>query len=175
MLRLREVRRWFGSQPMALGAASAASAAAILGVPTGVIANPWFERKVPIRGFEVVVLVVLSLIAGVVAATYARPAAVDPGMRRAGAASGVLGWFAISCPLCNPFVVALLGTSGATGVFARVQPLLGVVAIAFAASALALRVRAVRRGTCRVPASPVASVASVGRQGGVDAHAGGAP
>jgi hypothetical protein len=47
--------------------------------------------------------------------------------------------------------VALLGTSGATGIFARWQPALGVVAVALAASALALRVRAVRRGTCRVP------------------------
>ena len=155
--------------------AAAVGAAVLLGVPTGVIANPWFERKVPIRGFEVVVLVVLSVIAGVFAATYARPVTVDPGLRRVGAASGVVGWFAVSCPLCNPFVVALLGTSGATGVFARVQPVLGVVAIAVAATALALRVRAVRRGTCRVPApSPESAGASAGRQGRVDAHARGA-
>lgn len=148
---LRHVQRWFGGRPAALGGVAGVAAAVALGVPTAVIANPWFERKVPIRGFEVVVLVVLSLIAGLFAATYTRPSSVDPGLRRAGAASGVLGWFAISCPLCNPFVVALLGTSGATGVFARWQPALGVLAVALAASALALRVRAVRRGACRVP------------------------
>jgi hypothetical protein len=152
MVWLGQVHRWLGRRPAALGGLAALVAAVALGVPTAVIVNPWFERKVPIRGFEVVVLVLLSLIAGLFAATYTRPSSVDPGLRRAGAASGVVGWFAISCPLCNPFVVALLGTSGATGIFARWQPALGVVAVALAASALALRVRAVRRGTCRVPA-----------------------
>jgi hypothetical protein len=67
-----------------------------------------------------------------------------------GIASGVLGWFAVSCPLCNPFVVALLGASGATGIFARLQPALGAVAVALGAGALALRVRAIRRGACSI-------------------------
>jgi hypothetical protein len=143
--------RWFRS-PVALGCLAAVATFVVLGVPTAVIANPWFERKVPVRGFEVVVLVILTVIAGVFAATYARPTRVDPGLRRAGMTSGVLGWFAVSCPLCNPFVVGLLGASGATGIFARLQPVLGVLAIALAASALVLRLRALRRGTCLVSA-----------------------
>jgi hypothetical protein len=162
---------WVRRRPLVLGACGAAGTGLVLGVPTGVIANPWFERKLPVRGFEMIVLVVLSVIAGLLAATCARPSNDDAGVRRAGAASGLVGWLAVGCPLCNPVVVGLLGTSGATGIFARVQPVLGALAIALAASALAVRVRAVRRGTCRVPASsPVSSATAPGPRAGADAH-----
>jgi hypothetical protein len=146
-------------RPAGFGAAAAAGTAGLLGIPTDVIANPWFERKVPTRSFEVVVLVAMSLIAAAIAATYGTPAAADARLRRAGAASGVLGWFAVSCPLCNPVVVGLLGASGATGTFARFQPALGALAVAFAAAALVLRVRSLRRGTCRIDSRPLARAA----------------
>lgn len=139
-------------QPAGLGVVGALGTAGLLGIPTDVIANPWFERKVPTRSFEVIVLVALSLLAGAIAATFAIPSTRNTSTRRAGVASGIVGWFAVSCPLCNPVVVGLLGASGATGVFAHLQPALGVLAVAFAASALVLRVRAMRRGTCPIDA-----------------------
>ncbi|MGH9213125.1 MAG: hypothetical protein ACRD2C_21005 [Acidimicrobiales bacterium] len=153
MLSVRHAVERIRSHPTALAMAGALAAAIALGVPTGVVPSPWFNRKVPVRGFEIVVLVTLSVISGLVAATYARPTTADPRLRRAGVASGVLGWFAVSCPLCNPFVLALLGTSGATGIFARLQPALGALAVALATTALALRLRALRRGACTVPAN----------------------
>jgi hypothetical protein len=137
-------------RPWTLGATAGLATIVLLGIPTGVIDNPWFGRKVPVRGFEVVVLAVLAVITGLFAATYARPTAADRRLRRTGIASGAFSWFAISCPLCNPLVVALLGTSGATGAFARVQPLLGVAAVALGGLALMLRLRAIRRGACRI-------------------------
>jgi hypothetical protein len=137
-----------------LGAAGALGTAGLLGIPTDVVANPWFERKVPTRSFEVVVLVALSLIAGAIAATYATPSNAEVGTRRAGITSGLVGWFAVSCPLCNPVIVALLGASGATGAFAHLQPVLGVLAVAFAAGALTFRIRAMRRRTCPIDARP---------------------
>ena len=152
MSLVRHVVQRVRSRPTTLGTAAALTAAVILGLPTGVINNPWFERKVPVRGFEVLVLVSLSVISGFFAATYARPADPDHRVRRTGVATGILGWFAVSCPLCNPFVVALLGTSGATGLFARLQPALGALAVVLAATALGLRLRAIRLGTCSVPA-----------------------
>jgi hypothetical protein len=136
--------------PAGLGIVGALGTAGLLGIPTDVIANPWFERKVPTRSFEVIVLVTLSLVAGAIAATCATPSTGDTGTRRAGVASGIVGWFAVSCPLCNPVVVGLLGASGATGAFAHLQPALGAVAVAFAAGALVLRVKAMRRGACRI-------------------------
>jgi hypothetical protein len=155
MRPLRGVGRSVLARPLALGTLAALGAAVMLGVPTGVIDNPWFVRKVPTRA---VVLVALALIAGLTAATYARPAGKGPALGRVGIASGVLGWFALSCPLCNPFVVALLGATGATGIFARLQPALGAVAVALGAGALALRIRAIRRGAC--PVAPRANADS---------------
>ena len=147
---------WIRPAGLALGAA--AGTAGVLGIPTDVIANPWFERKMPTQSFEVVVLIALSLIAGVIAATYGTPSAADAGLRRTGLASGVVGWFAVSCPLCNPLVVALLGASGASGAFARFQPALGVLAVGLAVAALVLRVRSVRRGTCRIDSTTLTRV-----------------
>jgi hypothetical protein len=157
MPMVRHVARRVRGRPTTLGTAAALAAAVILGLPTGVIANPWFERKVPVRGFEILVLVSLSVISGFFAATYARPTDPDHRLRRTGVATGILGWFAVSCPLCNPAVVALLGASGATGFFARLQPALGTLAVVLAATALGLRLRAIRRGTCRVPAHGLAT------------------
>lgn len=153
MTLLHRCVRQLRTHPVGLAATGAAAATVLLGVPTGVIATPWFEREVPVRGFEVLVLVALSLIAGLFAATYAQSTSPQPQLRRTNIATGVIGWFAVSCPLCNPAVVALLGTSGATGIFATTQPALGALAVALATIALALRLRAIRQGTCHIPVS----------------------
>lgn len=149
-MHTRRVVRSVFESPVALGMLVALAAVVMLGVPTAVIDNPWFAREVPTRPFDVVVLVVLALIAGLTAATYARPAGKGPTVGRVGIASGVLGWFAVSCPLCNPLVLALLGASGATGIFAQLQPVLGALAVALGAGALTVRVRAIRGGACPV-------------------------
>jgi hypothetical protein len=76
------------------------------------------------------------------------------GAPRAGLGSGIVAWFAVGCPVCNKIVVSLLGASGATSIFAPVQPALGAAAVVLAAGALAARIRAIRQGTCRVPSQP---------------------
>jgi hypothetical protein len=109
--------------------------AAIVGIPTDVISNPWFGRETPVRAFDVVVLVALSVLTGALLATYAVPTTPAAGPRRFAISAGVLGWFAVSCPACNTIVVGLLGASGATSVFAPMQPALGVAAVALALGA----------------------------------------
>lgn len=104
------------------------------------------------RTLDVLVLVVLSVLTGALVATYAVAGAAGAGAPRAGIGSGIVGWFAIGCPVFNKLVVTLLGASGATSTFAPAQPFLGVAAVALAATALVLRVRAIRRGTCPMPA-----------------------
>jgi hypothetical protein len=137
----------------ALGAGmlGAIGTVAIIGIPTDVVSNPWFGRETPVRGFDVVVLIALSVLAGALLATYALAATPASGPRRFGISAGVLGWFAISCPACNTIVVGLLGASGATSVFAPMQPALGAAAVSLAAGALLVRLRAIRRGRCPVP------------------------
>ncbi|MGN6664390.1 MAG: hypothetical protein ACTHK6_09350 [Solirubrobacterales bacterium] len=126
---------------------------ALIGVTTDVISNPWFERKVPVETFDWIVLVAISLLTGALAGTYFLGQSSLVGTR-IGAGSGVLGWFAVSCPLCNKVVLVLLGTSGATSVFEPLQPVLGGLAVALALVALAVRIRMLLRGTCPVPAPP---------------------
>jgi len=150
-------RRWF-LHPLALAVGASLATAVGLGVPADVVPTPWFERKVPTRTSEVVVLVALTLVAGATAATYARPTPTAPPMTRTGASAAIAGWFGVTCPVCNPIVVAMLGTSGAAGWFSRWQPALGAVAVALASAGLALRLRTIRRGSCSVPTPSVAEL-----------------
>lgn len=46
---------------------------------------------------------------------------------------------AIGCPVCNKIVVALLGASGAISWFAPLQPILGVLGLMLAVSALVVQ------------------------------------
>jgi hypothetical protein len=136
---------------IAVGVVAAAGTALVIGVPTDVVPNPWFDRVVGVRPADVVVLIALSLLTGALAATYAIAGRSGAGTPRAGIGSGILGWFAIGCPVCNKLVVLLLGVSGATTAFEPIQPILGVLAVALAAAALVVRVRAIRRGSCPLP------------------------
>jgi hypothetical protein len=135
-----------------VGLLATAGTAALIGIPTDVIPNPWFDRVIAVRPEDVVVLIVLSLLMGALATTYTIPAGTNAATSRVGMGSGILGWFAIGCPVCNKLVVLLLGASGATSAFAPIQPILGAAAIALAAAALVIRVRAIRRSACPLPA-----------------------
>jgi hypothetical protein len=134
-----------------LGALAGIGTVAIIGVPTDVIPNPVFGRQTPVHAYDVAVLIALGVLTGALVATYAIGRDASGATRRAGIGSGVLGWFAVSCPACNKIVVALLGASGATSTFAPLQPALGGLAVALAAGALAVRIRALRSATCAVP------------------------
>jgi hypothetical protein len=141
----------------------ASATALVIGIPTDVVPNPWFGRVIGVRVADVVVLVVLSLLTGALAATYTAGGGSGPGASRAGLGSGVLGWFAIGCPVCNKLVLLLLGASGATSVFEPIQPILGAAAIGLASAALVLRLRAIRQGACPSPAIGSQSVAEPSR------------
>lgn len=113
-------------------------AALAIGIPTDVVANPWFTRMTPVRTLDVVLLVVTSVLLGLLASTFvARPS----GEAGRAAGGGLLTALAVGCPVCNKLVVALLGVTGATTWFAPAQPILGVAGAGLAAWALALRLR----------------------------------
>jgi hypothetical protein len=128
----------------------ALATALVIGIPTDVVPNPWFAREIGVRTLDVVVLVALSLLTCALIATYVIAGPSGAGAPRAGIGSSIVGWFAVGCPVCNKLVVALLGASGATSTFAPLQPALGVAAVALAAGALVVRVRAIHRGRCAV-------------------------
>jgi hypothetical protein len=150
-----------GRRPVGVGVLAALGTAVVIGIPTDVLPNPWFGREIGVRPLDVVVLVVLSLLTGALAATYVVSGDTSPAAPRAGIGSGILGWFAVGCPLCNKLVVGLIGASGATSVFEPLQPALGVMAVGLAAAALFARVRAIRRASCAIPAPLLRAEATI--------------
>jgi hypothetical protein len=69
-----------------------------------------------------------------------RPAADERG--RAGVlGTSLLSTLAVGCPVCNKIVVGLLGMSGALGVWAPIQPVLAVTAVAALGAAVVVRWR----------------------------------
>jgi len=115
--------------------------AVVIGVPTDIIANPWFTREIPVRWWE---YPILSLTCLLTAAWFgirtARPE--DGTSGRSGAYSGAtLALFAVGCPVCNKVVLLAIGTSGALGLWAPIQPYLAVVSSGLLAAAVAYRWR----------------------------------
>lgn len=128
-----------------------------VGVPTDLIDNRWFSREIAPTWWSWPSLVMSSLLAGLLAATYvSTPAAIDDAdpsdpSRRRGMAGGLLTFFAVGCPVCNKLVLVVLGGAGALRWFEPVQPLLAVAGIA--GLAWALRFRLQRRRSCSVRVS----------------------
>ena len=141
-------------------AAGGVGMALLAGVPTDVIPNEFFTRMTPVRDYDIPVLVAISVLAGVLAASYCGVGGVACPARRpgaTGAAGATFGWLAIGCPVCNKLVVLALGTSGALNLFGPVQPWLAGLSIGLLVLAIAWRCR-----TLLVAARPHELTASAG-------------
>jgi hypothetical protein len=122
----------------------ALATALLIGVPTDVIPNDLFGRMTPVRGYDVPVLIAVSLLSGLLVASHrgvsggacpVRPAGT------AGALGAIAGWLAVGCPVCNKLIVLALGSSGALSWFAPAQPWLAALSIALLLAALTWRAR----------------------------------
>jgi hypothetical protein len=96
---------------LAFVVASALTALAV-GIPTDLLPNPWFQRMPPVRTLDVVLWTLISLSVGALFATYALPRSRGGDGLAGGAGGGLLGTFAVGCPVCNKLVIAVLGISG---------------------------------------------------------------
>ena len=142
------LRRWLVAVAVGLGTLLA------LGLPTAVIANPVFGRSIAPTSWAMDVLIVTSVLAGLLSATYVRndgPALIrsrsvpdvvaDQGTARRGALGGLLAYLAIGCPVCNKVVLIALGSTGAVRIFAPVQPYLAAAGVVALTWALVVRLR----------------------------------
>lgn len=118
-------RRWL----VALVAATAF--ALVVAVPTALIETPVFGREIPPTWWAWPSLLVSSLLAGLLVATYVRaPDQPDrAASRRGGWAGGLLTFFAVGCPVCNKLVLLALGSAGAMTWFEPFQPVLQGLAV----------------------------------------------
>ncbi|MDO5035106.1 MAG: hypothetical protein Q4E01_06980 [Actinomycetaceae bacterium] len=114
-----------------------------LALPTDLIPNPVFGREVPIRWWEYPVVGATVLLTFVWFAIQAPPMEFQKNGRLVGAVT--LSLFAVACPVCNKIILLLLGTAGALGVWAPLQPYIAALSVALLALALYLRIRAARK------------------------------
>jgi len=131
------MREWAGRQ-WAVAGVGAALIAVVLGVATDLIPTPLFTRMVPPPWWSYPVWILTAALAGLLLATYTRS---DDGRAGKGLLGGALSVLALGCPTCNALVVTALGTSGATSLFAPVQPVLALGSVVLLGYALRTRLR----------------------------------
>ncbi|MCD6639140.1 MAG: hypothetical protein LT071_04420 [Nocardioides sp.] len=135
-LRMWPARRWL------VALAATVGTVLVIGVPTDLIDTPVFGRSVPPTAWAWPSLLVSSVLAGLLLASYvANPVQTptDTSSRRGGWIGGALTFFAVGCPVCNKLVLLALGSAGAMTWFAPVQPWLQAAAIVLLAWALRKR------------------------------------
>lgn len=88
------------------GTAVAATMFAALGTVAALWSNPMFMRMTPTGGFEIALLLLQSVLAGVYVGLPQSPC----GKRTAGAGA-IIGFLGIACPVCNKVLVLLIGSA----------------------------------------------------------------
>lgn len=157
------------------GALAALGTLLLIGIPTVIIPNPIFGREVPVRWWEYPVLAATVLLTaawfGIRSAREAGTARADgrevrDSERPALVTAGVFtAWFAVACPVCNKIVLLLLGTTGALGIWAPLQPWLAALSLVVLAGAVVYRWRArpCADGACAAPAAEAEVTAAAPR------------
>ena len=140
-------RRW------AVTVGAAIAFAFTIAIPTALIPNPIFGRKIPPTWWSWPALIVSSVLGGLLVATYVRDPANDDDVanRRKGTAGGLLTFFAVGCPVCNKLALLALGYTGALQWFGPIQPYLGAIGVVLLAWALRVRLRG--EVACPVPST----------------------
>lgn len=133
-----------------------------VGVITGAIDTPIFERATPAYAIDYPIwalnAVLVGALAGVSVFAMRRRQDFGSGPIYAG---GFLSAFAISCPLCNGLLLAAFGTGAAANFFDPARPFIGAVTALFMAIVLLRRVQSLRADCveCQVPAETTAESA----------------
>ena len=120
--------------------AAAGVVAVLVGLPTAIIPNDYFVRMTAVLWWNYPVWLASSALSGVAFAV--RPSSFEAVPGGAGiTVGGMLTALAVGCPTCNSLVVTALGTSGALAVWAPLQPVVAIVALALLACSLLRRLR----------------------------------
>ena len=92
------------ARDLARGVAAAAAMFVALGTVAALWNNPLFMRMTPTGDFEIALLLMQSVLAGVYVGLPQSPC----GKRTAGAGA-IIGFLGIACPVCNKLLVLLIG------------------------------------------------------------------
>lgn len=153
---LTTIRARLGWRYLALSLVLAGAVAVALAIPTAIIDTSYFTRMTAVEPEQYVFWIATSVLTGALIATYLLPH-LRHGIAGHSAGAGLLGVFAVGCPVCNKLVVTLIGTSGALNYFAPIQPVIGLAAVALAGWALCARYRTLRDPACPLPGATALS------------------
>lgn len=122
----------------------------VLGIPADIVPNPIFGRPIPVRAIDHVILIVSAVLTGLVFGLRSPSNELTEAQERPLFAGGILTFFAVGCPVCNRFVVSLIGTSGALSWFRPIQPVLGIAAVGLLVVAMRRRLADLADPSCEV-------------------------
>ena len=144
---------------IAVAVAAAAGSAVVIGVATVLIPNSLFARDIPPVWWDYPVWILTAVLIGMLIASYVRGTDVESEKRSGvlGGVGGMLGWFAVGCPVCNKIALLALGYTGALTYFAPLQPILAAASVALLLVAVIIRLKG--QYSCPLP-SPERSVRS---------------
>ena len=132
---------------IASGVGVAAAMFAGLGTVAALWENPLFTRMTPTGGFEITLLLLLSVLAGI----YVGLPQTECGTRTAGT-GGVIGFLGIACPVCNKILVLLFGSALLLEYYEPMRLYLAFGGVVLMAGAIWLRLT--RRG-CAESSTPM--------------------
>lgn len=169
--------RMWGTRRILVAILAAGASVVVIGLSTVLIPNTFFARDIPPVWWDYPMWILMSVLLGLLIATYVRepnahqtssrstkggadqvaeaPADtdVDDGSERRGGAfgtvGGMLGWFAVGCPVCNKIALMVLGYTGALTYFAPLQPVLAVLSVVLLLVAVVVRLKG--QFSCPVP------------------------
>lgn len=169
--------RMWSTRRILVAIAAAGASVVIIGMSTVLIPNSLFSRDIPPQWWDYPMWILMSILLGLLIATYVREpggqrkrsrqttgasaeaaeagvgeVAEDGSERRGGTfgtVGGMLGWFAVGCPVCNKIALAVLGYTGALTYFAPLQPVLAVVSVVLLLVAVVVRLKG--QFSCPVP------------------------
>lgn len=108
-------------------------------VLTGLIPTPMFERYVPRSATDLLFLLSTSLLVGVYAVQNCTR--VDCSRSLPAYASGLGGYFAVSCPYCLPVIDGTIRVSAIAASLVPSRPFVGIASLAVLGGVIALRQR----------------------------------
>ena len=135
------------ARKIAWGVGVAAAMFAGLGTVAALWENPLFMRMTPTGGFEIALLLLLSVLAGV----YIGLPQAECAKRTAGT-GGVIGFLGIACPVCNKILMLLFGSTLLLEYYEPARLYLALGGVVLLVSAVWLKLT--RRG-CVVAALPL--------------------
>ncbi|GAA1865101.1 hypothetical protein [Brevibacterium marinum] len=164
----QSLRMW-GTRRIVVAIVAAGASVLVIGASTVLIPNSLFARDIPPQWWDYPMWILMSVLLGLLIATYIREPAgtvapaesaetvdgenVDERSERRGGAfgtvGGMLGWFAVGCPVCNKIALLVLGYTGVLTYFAPLQAVLAALSVVLLLVAVVVRLKG--QSSCPVP------------------------